>query len=187
MPFLSTLRLPLPLPVPEPCCPTAVDLLPATTLVSMVSRVFTDQRVRVETSGVRHEAVPGDDVLHATLRKSSDTKRPFVAGSSDLRPVPPPGSLARSRVLRAPDSQHVTRTQHGQVLWLHADTEHFGVCGCLGGCSLESLPDWTREPAWALNMNCRAFQSVVPALIIQGFLGIDKSWHISPDRGAGCV
>ena len=39
-------------------------------LVSMMSLVFMDQRVHVETTGILHEAVQGDDVLHTSLRKS---------------------------------------------------------------------------------------------------------------------
>ena len=68
---LSTLRLPLPLTESSdvPQLWFAVN----DTLVSTLLLVFTDQRVRVDPSGVRHEAAQDDDVLHATLRKSSDT------------------------------------------------------------------------------------------------------------------
>ena len=39
----------------------------------MMSLDFTNQRERVETTGVGREAVQDDDVLHAVLRKSGDT------------------------------------------------------------------------------------------------------------------
>ena len=57
-------------------------------------------------------------------------------------------------------------------LWLcpQVDIERPSVCSCLDGASRESFPDWAREPAWALNMNCRAFQSAAPALVLQGVL-----------------
>ena len=51
------------------------------TLVRMMTGGFTNQRARVETTAVRHETAQDDDVLHAALRKRSDTKRPLVSGS----------------------------------------------------------------------------------------------------------
>ena len=78
------------------------------TLVSTVSRVFKDQRVRVDRSGVHHEALQRDDVLHVTLRKSCATLRPLV---SSLHPTLPK-ALCVSGSLQSSQSMYLIRSTY---------------------------------------------------------------------------